>query len=109
METKIIKDDAKTVYINHPTASYSVFCYNNKGDLFIGGDWGTFSYMWRAFGEQPFEKFLSGLNTDYLIGKLEIDYRIETRKKLAAHKKENLTVLCQEFINSLKAELNKEQ
>ena len=32
-------DTAKTIQIDHPEASYGIFCFNTVGDLFITSDW----------------------------------------------------------------------
>ncbi len=104
METRIVKSTAETVYINHPDASYGIFCYNTVGDLFINSDWGMFGYAWRSFGDD-FKKFLAGTNSEYLVGKLSINYRDTTGKKLPQHKEEKLTTLVNVFIAHLKSEL----
>jgi len=87
---------AESVYVNHETASYGIFCYNSVGDLFLNSDWGMFGYAWRAFGDD-FKDFLKKCNADYIIGKFELNYREVSGKKLPAHKKEALTILFNEF------------
>lgn len=103
MEIKVNKSTAVVYHINHPDASYGIFCLNDKGDLFINSDYGFYGYAWRSYGPD-FRAFLAQLNTDYLIGKLEINHREVSGKKMQPFRKEKLTLLCQAFINELKKE-----
>lgn len=100
-EIKITKNKAETVYINHPAASYGIFCFNKAGDLFLNSDWGIYGYGWRAFGPS-FKEFLSNCNAEYIVGKFAINYREVSGKKLPPYKEEKITILVETFINSLK-------
>lgn len=102
-ESTIIVDSATTVYINHAEASYGMFCYNSKGDLFLNADWGFYGFAWRHFGERTFEEFLSTCNADYITGKFAINYNQDkTRGRFLGGKKEQMVkLLVQELINVL--------
>ena len=101
-EIKLMRNAATTVYINHPEASYAIFCFNQVGDLFINSDYGFFGFAWRSYGDD-FEKFLSGTNPDYVVGKLEINYsEVSGKRKMPEFRKEKLLILVREFINHLK-------
>jgi len=108
MEITFIKDSAETIYINHPNASYGIFCFNTKGDLFVNSDYGSYSYAWRSF-KNDFKEFLSNINSDYMIGKFEINLRAMTNKGIPKYWKENLKILCDSFIDFLKEDLKNEQ
>lgn len=103
METQVtlIKNDASTLYIDHPNASYGNFCFNSKGDLFLNSDWGTYGYAWRAFGDD-FVKFIGNSNPDYIVGKFEINYRELTQKKLPKFREEKVLILVAELIKYCK-------
>jgi hypothetical protein len=101
---KIIQSNAETVYINHDEASYGIFCFNDKGDLFLNSDWGFFGYAWRAYGEN-FKEFLSSCNSDYIIGKFGINYCETSGKKIPPHKEKYVKVLIDQFINHLKTQV----
>lgn len=92
---------AETVYINHPEASYGIFCYNSVGDLFVNSDWGMYGYAWRSFGED-FKEFLATSNADYIVGKFAINHREVSGKKMPVHREKNLMLLVAEFIRILK-------
>jgi len=102
MEIKVNKLSAETIYINHPDASYGIFCFNEIGDLFINSDYGFYGYAWRSFG-QNFKEFLASTNSHYLIGKFEINYRASSNKSIPKYWKEKLTILVDTFINQLKS------
>lgn len=106
METNIQvnKHTAETMYIDHPTASYGMFCHNSIGDLFLNSDWGNFAFAWRAYSGE-FKNFLASLDVDYMVGKFAINYRELTNKPLPKVKEQNIKILCQEFINQLKKEI----
>lgn len=108
MEVTVKENSATTVYINHPTASYGIFCYNDIGDLFLNSDYGMFGYAWRSFGEN-FKEFLSQINTDYLMGKFEINYRNTSGKKIPKYWRDNVETLCQSFIDTLKQQITPPQ
>ncbi|MDV3662451.1 hypothetical protein CMU51_00045 [Elizabethkingia anophelis] len=93
-------DTAKTIQIDHPEASYGIFCFNTVGDLFITSDWGFYAYSWRSFGKQSFESFLSKCNSEYLMGKLQIT-QINNGREIYPIQKENLTILINAFIDYL--------
>jgi hypothetical protein len=99
-EIKITKNKAETVYINHPNASYGIFCFNKDGDLFLNSDWGLYGYGWRAYGKS-FKGFLSGCNAEYIVGKFAINYREVSGKKMPPYKEEKITILVETFIQSL--------
>lgn len=103
---KITTDSAKTVQVDHPEASYAIFCFNSIGDLFINSDWGFYAYSWRSFGQRTFEEFLSECNSDYLLKKLEIT-QSGNGGKIYQNQKKNLVILIDEFINVLKEECKK--
>lgn len=98
---KIERNTASTVRIDHPTASYAIFCFNEKGDLFVNSDWGFYGYAWRAFGDH-FENFLSGTNAEYVVGKFGTTYLEAAGKRLPKTREENLLILTREFISTLK-------
>jgi len=100
-EIKVNAHTAETVYINHPEASYGIFCFNSIGDLFINSDWGFFGYAWRAYGSD-FKEFLSTCNADYIVGKFGINYRDTTGKAIPKTKEQKITILVTAFINHLK-------
>jgi len=105
MENRIIKDVAETMYINHETSSYAIFCYNSHGDLFVNGDWGYFTYAWRSFSG-TFKEFLAGCNADYITGKLAINWNnIAPRgNRFVGNREKNVKILVQIFIDELKKE-----
>lgn len=92
---------AETLRIDHPTASYGIFCFNSIGDLFLSSDWGFYAYNWRSFNG-TFKEFLGSTNSDYIIGKFQIVYSEMTGKKIPKHKVENLKILIDEFIKFCK-------
>jgi len=99
---KIVKHTAETVYINHPEASYGIFCYNEAGDLFCNSDWGSFMYAWRSYGkDKSFKEFLASCNADYIVGKFNINYLEMANKQMPKVKRDNLTILVSEFIKSI--------
>lgn len=92
---------AETLYINHPTSSYGIFCFNSQGDLFLNSDWGFYGYAWRSYGDD-FKEFLGSTNADYILQKFELNFRQVYSKKINAHAKENLLNLINELINYCK-------
>lgn len=102
----LTKIPSECYHIRSQDFSYSVFMINEAGDLSIIGDWGSFHYSWRAFGSEPFKKFVADLGMDYLISKLSGNYRVETGKKLPKHIEDNILNLCEMFQTALKKELN---
>lgn len=106
-ETKIIVGNATTVYINHPEASYAIFCFNEYGDLFMNSDWGFYGYAWRHYGDRTFKEFLQGLNSDYLVGKFAINFNQDRPSKqwLKGIQKENVTKLIELFLTEIKKQL----
>ena len=94
--------NAKTIHIDHPEASYGIFCFNNQGDLFLNSDYGFFGFAWRSYGDN-FQEFLAGLNADYMVGKFEINFaEVSGKRKMQPFRKEKLLLLCAEFIKELK-------
>jgi hypothetical protein len=95
---------AETIHINHPEASYGIFCFNEQGDLFLNSDYGMYGYAWRSYGPEPFRDFLAGLNVDYLVNKLDHCYinGAGRGKGIPKFAKEKLIILCAEFIKVLK-------
>jgi hypothetical protein len=94
---------AETIHINHPEASYGIFCFNNQGDLFVNSDYGAYSYAWRSYGDRSFREFLSGINAHYMVGKFENNFITTTgKKRIQQYSKEKLTQLCELFIKTLK-------
>lgn len=104
----ITTDTAKTIQIDHPQASYGIFCYNSRGDLFLSSDWGFHSYSWRSFGAHTFESFLSQCNSDYIIGKFQVNHGY-LGVKIHPNQKKNLAILIDEFIKALKEESSKNE
>lgn len=100
----IRRETAETIYISSRDTSYGIFCFNSAGDLFINSDWGFYGYAWRSFGDD-FKKFLAQTNSDYLMGKLELNYRSTTNKKIHLTAYKALKQLCELFINELKQEV----
>lgn len=49
-------------------------------------------------GSRTFEEFMGQCNPDYVLGKLEINYRDTAKKKIPKHIQENLRILLEEFI-----------
>jgi hypothetical protein len=103
MDITVHKNTAETIAIQHPDASYGIFCFNNVGDLFVNSDWGFYGFAWRSFGNN-FKEFLASINPDYMVGKFEYNYQHVAQKKMPALYKKKLTVLATEFINQLKLE-----
>jgi hypothetical protein len=102
METRVIKHDAKTLRIDHPEASYGIFCFNEEGDLFLNSDWGFYGYAWRSFGES-FEAFLASANTEYIMDKLSYNFcEVSGKRDIPPHRKAKLKILVGEFIDALK-------
>ena len=100
-EVKLIKDNASTLYVSHPHASYGVFCFNSSGDLFLKSDWGTYGYAWRAY-DDDFVKFIAQTNSDYIVGKFSINYTELTTKKLPKFREEKIVLLREELIKYCK-------
>lgn len=93
---------AETVHINHPQASYGIFCFNEQGDLFVNSDYGFYGYAWRSYGDN-FRDFLAGTNADYMVGKFETNFiEVSGKRSLPGFRKEKLIILCAEFIKTLK-------
>lgn len=92
---------AETVRIEHPESSYGVFCFNSMGDLFVNSDWGFFGYAWRAYSG-TFKQFLAQTNSDYIVGKFEINYREVANKKMPLHKIVHLRNLVDGLIEHCK-------
>jgi hypothetical protein len=104
-EVTIIKDQAETVYVNHPESSYGIFCYNSKGDLFLNSDWGFFGYAWRHYGTPDFKTFLSGASPEYITGKFAINWNQNNpsrANRFGGHREKHVLQLVTAFINSLK-------
>lgn len=93
---KTITLTAQTVRIEHPQASYGIFCFNSAGDLFLSSDWGFYAYSWRAFGDD-FIDFLAYCNTEYIVGKFAITYQEQARRRLAQMQQNKLSLLVEEF------------
>ncbi len=99
------KHTAETVYISHPNASYGIFCYNSVGDLFLNSDYGMYGYAWRSFGDD-FKSFLAQINSDYLMGKLEMNYRSTTSKKIPKYSYDKVKILCEAFIEHMNIKID---
>lgn len=99
LSAKII--NAKVVQVEHPEASYGIFCYNETGDLFINSDWGFYAYSWRSFGNDSFENFLKKCNNEYIIGKLQITLGYQSIK-FNQKQKQMISLLIDEFLAVLK-------
>lgn len=94
---------AETIHINHPEASYGIFCFNEQGDLFVNSDYGFYGFAWRSYGDRTFREFLCGVNPDYMADKFELNYITTTGKAKGISKywKEKLVLLCELFIKTL--------
>jgi len=101
MIMKIVELTAQTIRVEHPEASYGIFCFNSAGDLFLSSDWGFYAYAWRAFGED-FGAFLASCNTEYIVGKFAITYAEVARKNLPKLNTQKLTQLVDAFREVLK-------
>lgn len=95
-ETKVIPEEATTVYISHPESSYGIFCLNASGDLFLNSDWGFYAYAWRYIGNCTFKEFIASTNKHYLSDKLEMNTNNAKQRMKAARK--HLENLCEELI-----------
>ena len=97
-----IKDDAATIYIDHPEAGYGIFCFNSKGDLFLNSDWGFYGYSWRAFSDS-FADFLRRSNAEYIVGKFAINHNQSRQLKnwLTGKRKAHVEALLTEFLKKL--------
>lgn len=104
IEVTIKKDSATTYYIRHPEASYGIFCFNDKGDLFLNSDWGMYGFAWRSYGDD-FKVFLSKTNPDYIYDKFESNCMYLFKKGLPKHTRKPVTKLLQAFIDKLKSEI----
>lgn len=102
-ETKIIRDKAETIYVQHPEASYAIFCFNSYGDLFMNSDWGTCCYAWRAFGEN-FKEFLKKTEADYIISKFAINWNFNNKEKFGGNREKHITTLVNMFLTELQKE-----
>lgn len=65
------KQLADAYHIDSMKHSWAVIMVSEKGDLMINSDYGNFAYAWRSYGGKEFKHFLTTINIDYLIGKLE--------------------------------------
>lgn len=104
-EITVIKDPAETIYISHPEASYGIFCYNSKGDLFLNSDWGFFGFAWRHYSGDSFKDWLSQCNADYVTGKFAINWNNNNparSNRFGGHREKNVKLLVAEFLNALK-------
>lgn len=109
IEVKHNSEIAETLYVSHPTSSYGIFCFNSGGDLFLNSDWGFYGFAWRAYGKD-FKGFLGQCNSDYIVGKFEINYReVNNGKKMPAHRVSNVKVLVDELIKFCKENPNTTQ
>lgn len=106
--TRVQKDIAETYHINHPTASYGIFCFNSNGDLFLNSDWGFYCYPWRGYGKDTsFKDFLRGCSADYLVQKFAIIHnqdKSSSKDWLKGIRLEKVTILLQAFVDALKEE-----
>ena len=100
-ENKIIKDNAATMYVSSPKASYGIFCFNSQGDLFLNSDWGFFGFAWRAYGKD-FKEFLKSLNSEYVVGKFEYNWNMDRKGKFTGRRKECVTELVSIFLQELR-------
>ena len=100
-EITIKIDSATTVYIHTKDFSYGIFCFNEKGDLFLNSDWGMYGFAWRSYGDD-FKKFLSQTNADYIFDKFDTNTRCLFSKGLPKHVRKPVVGLLNEFINHLK-------
>jgi hypothetical protein len=103
-EVKIIKDNASTIHISHPTSSYGIFCFNSLGDLFLNSDYGTYAFAWRSYGPGEFKEFLKSLDAEYVFGKFQTNNYVTNQKKISKFTEKHLTVLINEFIRVLREE-----
>jgi hypothetical protein len=99
MKTGFKKNTASTFYIDTPETSWAVFTYSSNGDLVLASDWGTYTCRWRAFGDD-FEQFLTGLTSEYFVGKLSIPDA--NQQKTHSKQKEILTILVDNFMEALR-------
>lgn len=104
-EIIIITDPAETVYIRHPEASYGIFCFNSKGDLFLNSDWGFFGFAWRHYSGGSFKEWLSTCDADYVTGKFAINWNGNNparAHRFGGERERNIKILVTEFLKSLK-------
>jgi hypothetical protein len=104
VEVTVRKDSAATYYISHPEFSYGIFCFNDKGDLFVNSDWGMYGYAWRSYGDD-FKAFLAQTNPEYVFTKFDTNSHYSYRKGIPKHCQKPVTELLRAFINVLKDEL----
>ena len=104
--TRVQKDTAETYHINHPAASYGIFCFNSNGDLFLNSDWGFYCYPWRGYGNGTFKDFLRTCSADYLVQKFAIIHNQDRKNSewLKGIRLEKVTTLLQAFIDALNEE-----
>jgi len=103
---QITKDKAETYHIDHPISSYGIFCFNNKGDLFLQSDWGLYGYSWRAFGKN-FKEFIAQCEPDYILQKFFINFNeIGGKKDRWRSSSVHVRILIIELIKELKNEIS---
>lgn len=98
---EIQRNIGTTIYINTPETSWALFVITANGDLFLSSDWGSYTHRWRGFGDD-FERFLTGLDVEYFVGKLskpDVNQNRPHAKQIAV-----LTLLVNHFIEALKNE-----
>jgi hypothetical protein len=99
-EVKI--SDAKVYFIRMDDGNYGIFCFNDHGDLFLSSDYGMYGFAWRSFGGN-FKEFLSGLGSDYLFSKFEMNHMYLNKKGLPKHVRVPVMALYEEFKRVLKS------
>lgn len=106
-EIKLVPEPAETLYVSHPESSYGIFCFNSSGDLFLNSDWGFYGFGWRSYGKN-FKEFIAGTNSDYIVGKFEINYYSTGggRKKISATHLKHVKVLVDELIKYCKSTIS---
>lgn len=102
-DTIIRVDSATTMYINHPEASYGIFCFNQTGDLFLNSDWGFYGFSWRAF-DGSFKQFLMKCDQYYITHKFAINYNQNKKSKdwLGGKREQAVVKLVELFLTELK-------
>lgn len=98
---RVVKNSAKTIYIDHPETSYGIFAYNSIGDLFLSSDWGFYGFSWRSYGDN-FESFLKQCNADYITDKFATTWNQNSKAQFNGRRAKSVHTLVEMFLVELR-------
>lgn len=105
MQVTLTKDACEQYYMQSKDYSFTTFTISKKGDLFVYGDWGYYSYNWRSFGDD-FKRFLVEMEFEYFLAKIQSNASLYKKDKINPKQKESIKFFFEEFKKVLNAELS---